>query len=251
MLPFVINGSFSQITSSDSSLVSSRTVSTLRYLRRIFLVFAKNLPLILITSVSAIDSSNDAATQKMLQEAAYENDMKYAKEISQQEPFSESIEFAKHINEQQKHKVSDLQNIAKDLEFVTGKLPVIGGGCKDCESKIQNIPNKETDIENGIIVFVSFSMPKAALIELSDQSQKYGATLVLRGIHEDSFVATKDKILEINPKGLQLDIHPDLFKQYDIKRVPTFVLVKNGKEVSRLSGNVTLEFAHSKLMEVQ
>jgi type-F conjugative transfer system pilin assembly protein TrbC len=94
-------------------------------------------------------------------------------------------------------------------------------------------------------------MPKASLIELSEQSQKYNATLVLRGIHEDSFLKTKDKILKINPNGLLLDINPELFKQYDIQRVPTFVLVKNGKEINRLAGNVTLEFAHKKLMEQQ
>jgi conjugal transfer pilus assembly protein TrbC len=160
-------------------------------------------------------------------------------------------EFAIQMVERQKLKLEELHKIAKELEFVTDKLPAVGEGCNDCGSQIQNIPNKESDIENGIIVFVSFSMPKASLIELSDQSQKHGAILVLRGICQDSFMATKDKILEINPKGLQLDINPELFKKYDIKRVPTFVLVKNGKEVNRLSGNVTLEFAHQKLLEKQ
>ena len=159
--------------------------------------------------------------------------------------YSEGKAFAKEMT----RKTPDIEEIAKDLEFITGNLSNIGEGkaCKDCGSTIQNIKNKEADINNGIIVFVSFSMPKASLIELSDQSQKYGATLVLRGIHEDSFLKTKDKIMEINPQGLHLDIHPDLFKQYEIQRVPTFVLVKNGKEVNRLSGNVTLEFAHQKL----
>ena len=201
--------------------------------------------------VSATDYDNDGAAfaQKMLQQESSEDDIKYAKEISQQKPSFQDVEVAKQINEQQKVKSEELQNIAKELEFLTGKLPTIGEGCSDCGSVVQNIPNKKSDMKNGIIVFVSFSMPKASLIELSDQSQKYGATLVMRGIHEGSFIKTKDKIMEINPKGLHFDIHPDLFKQYGIKRVPTFVLVKNGKEVNRLSGNVTLEFANSKLRE--
>lgn len=215
---------------------------------------------------------------------AQENES-FAKEFSSQTISSQNKEFAEKSEkefqkmqeplakiDQQKLNLEDVYKTAgerrlrKELEFVTGKLPDIGEGegCKDCSASIliqpQDIAEKENRHPSGgtpvtessvTLVFVSFSMPKAALIELNDQSQKYGATLVLRGIHEDSFVATKDKILEINPKGLQLDIHPDLFKQYDIKRVPTFVLVKNGKEVSRRSGNVTLEFAHSKLMEVQ
>ena len=44
-----------------------------------------------------------------------------------------------------------------------------------------------------------------------------------------------------------MDIDPQLFKQFKIERVPTFVLLKDGKEVNRLVGNVTLEFAHQKL----
>jgi len=210
--------------------------------------------------VSATDYANDGASfaQKMPRKESSENDIKYAKEISQQKPSFQDVEVAKQVDDQQKTHLEDLQNITKELEFVTGTLPAIGKGCKDCGSAVQNIPNKKSDMaiadrvsENGILVFVSFSMPKAALIELSDQSQKYGATLVLRGIHEDSFLKMKDKIMEISPKGLHLDIHPDLFKQYGIKRVPTFVLVKNGAEVNRLSGNVTLEFAHQKLLEEQ
>jgi conjugal transfer pilus assembly protein TrbC len=155
--------------------------------------------------------------------------------------------------DQPKLNLEDVYKTANELEFLSGKLPQTGEGegCKDCGAQIHNVSSKEADIQNGILVFISFSMPKASLVELSEQSQKYNATLVLRGIHEDSFLKTKDKILEINPKGLQLDIHPDLFKQYSIKRVPTFVLVKNGKEVNRLSGNVTLEFASSKLREEQ
>jgi type-F conjugative transfer system pilin assembly protein TrbC len=167
--------------------------------------------------------------------------------IETQQPSASDIKFAKQAA--QKLNLEEVHNIAKELEFITGKLPAVGEGCKDCGSEIQNIPNKEVTLEDGIIVFVSFSMPKASLMKLGDQSQKYKATLVLRGIHEDSFLKTKDKILEINPKGLQLQIHPDLFRQYNIKRVPTFVLVKNGMEINRLSGNVTLEFAHSKLSE--
>ncbi|MDR1235381.1 MAG: type-F conjugative transfer system pilin assembly protein TrbC [Holosporaceae bacterium] len=139
----------------------------------------------------------------------------------------------------------------EELKFLVDKLPVTGKGCRDCGAQVRNIQNKESNVENGILVFVSFSMPKISLTELSEQSQKYNATLVLRGIYQDSFLKTKDKILEINPNGLRLDINPRLFKEYGIERVPTFVLLRNGREVNRLSGNVTLEFAHSGLWEGQ
>jgi type-F conjugative transfer system pilin assembly protein TrbC len=164
---------------------------------------------------------------------------------------SEHVEFAKQISEHQKVNLEDFHKVAKEVEYLTGALPATGAGCENCRSTIQNIQNKEADVENGIIVFVSFSMPKASLVELSDHSGKYGATLVLRGIHEDSFLKTKDKIMEINPNGLHMDINPQLFKDYKVLRVPTFVLVRNGREINRLSGNVTLEYAVSKFKEVQ
>ena len=112
---------------------------------------------------------------------------------------------------------------------------------------MQNI--RQPEMQNGILVFVSFSMPKAALIELSTSAEKYGAVLVLRGIYKDSFIATKDKILEINKDGLRLNIDPQLFKQYNVISVPTFVKVENGQEIARLAGNVSLEFAAQKLQE--
>jgi conjugal transfer pilus assembly protein TrbC len=199
------------------------------------------------------------------------NETSFPKGAQQKHLSSADVEFAKKITDQQKLDLKDIYKTAKELEFITSKLPAIGDGCKDCGASVliqpQDIAEKENRHPRGetpvtgsrlslaaaesgvILVFVSFSMPKASLIELSDQCRKYNATLVLRGLHEDSFLKTKDKILEINPKGLQLDINPELFKQYGVRKVPTFVLVKDGKEIKRLSGNVTLEFAHQKLEE--
>ena len=103
------------------------------------------------------------------------------------------------------------------------------------------------DSKKEILVFVSFSMPELSLRELSKASKKYNAKLILRGIYKESFRKTAEKILEIDKKGLSLEINPKLFKQYEIKQVPTFVLIEGGDEISRLSGNVTLEYAKSEL----
>lgn len=137
-----------------------------------------------------------------------------------------------------------------DIGDLIKALPSSGKGCKDCGRQIQNIKIKE-NLENGILVFVSLSMPKESLIELCNEAEKYNATLIIRGIHQNSFTKTKDKILKISPKGLSLNIDPELFKRYNIQRVPTFILVRNGKEVRRLSGNVPLEFASKKLHELR
>ena len=118
-----------------------------------------------------------------------------------------------------------------------------------------------------ILVFVSFSMPKASLRALAKEAAKHNAVLVMRGLKGDSFKTTQQVFLEIanetdNPKldlneiaknapqDMQgFEVNPELFKIYHIKNVPTFVLVKNQAEVARLSGNVSLSFAAKKLQE--
>ncbi len=163
----------------------------------------------------------------------------------------DDIEYAKSVNEDLKNlDLEGFQKMAQHTEFLTGKLEKTQD-CENCSSGIQSTAAKEPNIENGILVFVSFSMSGSALKQLSMDSKKYGATLVLRGVYQDSFLKMKDKILSIHPAGLHLSIDPNLFDDYKISRVPTFVLVKNGHEINRLSGNVTLEFASEKLLETQ
>lgn len=164
-----------------------------------------------------------------------------------QQPSEEGMVFAeKMISQIDSEK---LQKMGKDLEFLVKKLPETGKGCKNCSSQIENIEIKNPN--NGILVFVSFSMPKAALIELNKQAQKYDATLVMRGIYKNSFSEMKKKILEISSDGLSINIDPKAFEQYNIKQVPTFIFVENNKEINRLSGNVSLAYASKKLSEAK
>jgi len=155
--------------------------------------------------------------------------------------------YAKSV--QQKLDLENFQDLAKNIEIFVKNLPAKGKGCKGCGSKVQNIEPISVDDKNGILIFVSFSMPKASLIELNNQAKQYNAKLILRGVYKNSFLKMKEKILEINSNGLTADIDPQAFKQYNIMQVPTFVLLKNGEEVGRLVGNVTLDFAHKKLNE--
>ena len=144
--------------------------------------------------------------------------------------------YARHIANQFARKIDiEQRETADKLSFLIEKMPKIGGGCERCRTHIENFEDQKIK-KDGIIVFVSFSMPKEALRELSEQAEKYGATLVMRGIFRNSFRKTKDKISEIGRDGLKLNIDPQMFKKYGISRVPTFVLVKNDKEIARLSG---------------
>lgn len=164
----------------------------------------------------------------------------------------EGVKFAKeHVQELKK---LDLEKVVAEKDKL--KKPkgeaAQGESCNGCHVNLENpMANfeKEIDGEDRILVFVSFSMPNIAIKELNDQAQKYRAKLILRGLHEQSFKKTAKKILEIDKDGVKLDINPELFKKYGIKKVPTFILIRNGKEVSQLSGNVSLEYAKSKMVE--
>jgi conjugal transfer pilus assembly protein TrbC len=188
-----------------------------------------------------LSATDDAAT-----------DVEFAKKLASAEPSKDGVEFAEKALKKSK---LDLVRAAEALMLSVRASPYADCNCSNRveSSKSDDCRPRGTTPLNGsngtLVVFVSFSMPKASLKELSDQRQKYGATLVLRGLHEGSFSKTKDKILEISQDGLQLDINPELFREYDVHQVPTFVLIKGGKEVNRLLGNVTLEFAHQKLLE--
>lgn len=186
-------------------------------------------------------------TQEMLKKQPTEADKKFAQEMLKKQPSEEGKVFAeKMASEIDSEK---FQKMTKQVEFLTKKLPETGKGCKNCSSQIENVDVKNPD--SGIFVFVSFSMPKASLIELNKQAQKYNTTLVMRGIYKNSFHEMRKKILEISPDGLSINIDPKAFEKYNIKQVPTFVLVKNNKEINRLSGNVSLDYAHEKLSEAK
>ena len=107
------------------------------------------------------------------------------------------------------------------------------------------IPEDQSD---RILIFVSFSMPEYSLKALADSLKSSGhkATLIMRGLIDNSFKKTAVKIGEMET---EIEINPGSFEDYKITKVPTFVLLQDGKETTRLSGNVTLNFAVDKLKE--
>jgi type-F conjugative transfer system pilin assembly protein TrbC len=109
-------------------------------------------------------------------------------------------------------------------------------------TKIENAPE-----HNGcqILVFVSFSMPEASLKSLAQEITRDSETpcrsiLVMRGLYQDSFAKTAEKLKDL---GIAVEINPELFDAHQITTVPTFVFVRDGKSLHRLRGNVTLTFA--------
>ena len=163
------------------------------------------------------------------------------------------------------------QKIDDVVDAVTDDHPY---EAKDTSQAIETSRNFHPDILSSsqnqapkILVFVSFSMPKASLRALAKEALKHHAVLVMRGLKGDSFKTTQQAFLELAnesnnpnldtkaiikniPDDMQgFEVNPELFKTYQVKKVPTFVLVQGEQEVSRLSGNVSLEYAAKKLKE--
>ena len=135
------------------------------------------------------------------------------------------------------------------------------GNCQVCDTRVSGASLSGMDVSGmdvsganvsgasvsgtRILVFVSFSMPESSLKSLGEEAMRDSQTLfrpilVMRGLYRDSFVKTAEKLKDL---GVSVDINPELFETHHITTVPTFVLLKDGKPLHRLKGNVTLAFA--------
>jgi conjugal transfer pilus assembly protein TrbC len=127
------------------------------------------------------------------------------------------------------------------------------GSNQNATKNTQNttVPNSRGE-NDRILVFVSASMPLASLQNLLRDAQGYEATLVMRGLQGNSFKETAAFIQKLT-QGLTstqgIDIDPELFMRFNVTHVPVFIRLKEGQELARLSGNVSLAFASSKLRE--
>lgn len=137
-----------------------------------------------------------------------------------------------------------------------GALAIDPGCSKKNRSEREKEHHAHTAIKDPkILVFVSFSMPKASLTALAKEAEKFGAVLVMRGLKGDSFKDTQAAFQGLGEeKKSGIEINPELFETYQIKQVPVFVRVKTIsegelQEIGRLSGNVSLAFAAQKLQE--
>ena len=99
-----------------------------------------------------------------------------------------------------------------------------------------------------IDIFISFSMPKESLRAWIIQANQVEANIYIRGLVENSFLKTADRIKSIlreDDKG-GLSIDPMLFREERIKVVPTVVIryreKEEGKEMKKeiIRGDISL-----------
>lgn len=87
----------------------------------------------------------------------------------------------------------------------------------------------------GLLVFISFAMPEAALARLVDQAARARASLVLRGLVDGSLSKTVTRVQGLiaglgGARQVSVQIDPQAFDRFSVTQTPTFVLVRDGAQ---------------------
>ena len=85
-------------------------------------------------------------------------------------------------------------------------------------------------------IFVSHSMRDCALQAYFKEAQQYKAVLVMRGLYQDSFMATKAQSEALK---ITYNIDPDLFDRYGVTKVPVIVEDNQGT-IKKVTGHIPL-----------
>lgn len=142
------------------------------------------------------------------------------------------------------------------------RLPQPGAKAPDIETiarKFQSIKNPSPAVGTGqsdLLIFVSFSMPREALLRTIEQAERAGGSLVFRGLKGDSMKRMGEEVRAlIGERNVSVAIHPPAFQQFTIHQVPAVVIanaragsvMEDGcskpETFAKVTGDVTLNFA--------
>ena len=126
-------------------------------------------------------------------------------------------------------------------------------------SNMQSSSMNDKKMNPNILIFVSFSILKESLVAYLRDAKKIGASVVIRGLIENSFQKTFMHIATLvkAAEGGGVELNPFWFKRFSIQAVPAVVVVpKNSicivkdycdreKDYDVMTGNITLASALS------
>lgn len=88
-----------------------------------------------------------------------------------------------------------------------------------------------------LMVFVSFSMPKASLERIVIESERTGAVLVLRGLKGNSLTRMGEEIAQlIGKRNVTAIVHPSAFTQFKVTQVPSLVIA-NASQATQIGAD--------------
>lgn len=130
---------------------------------------------------------------------------------------------------------------ANNIEATKGSI------LEEIINNIRNLEIEEKKNKNkGILIFVSFSMPKYLLWNYQEQAKLYGARVVIRGLVDNDFTKTVQAMDLGDGRIMTLDINPVLFKDYGITKVPSIVIAgdeESSQVEDKFIGTISLTYA--------
>ncbi len=103
---------------------------------------------------------------------------------------------------------------------------------KGAHKTIQNLKKSikgEKTSDGEVLVFVSWSMPEVAIKQWMSEAGNFDASINVQGLIAEDFpksIAKMQKFVEENNNEGGINIDPELFDKYDIKKVPAVVVRK-------------------------
>jgi type-F conjugative transfer system pilin assembly protein TrbC len=157
-----------------------------------------------------------------LEEFSQEDILKEARQYHSAEEIADIIDFGKEMNSMIPQLNSNWRNHKSGISVDGIDLNTI---VERYSSPAEN--QKITQFEPKLFVFVSNSMPEESLKQWSQQVERMGGTLVLRGFIDNSPKKTVERVMELFGKeetsGFSID--PELFEQLSINKVPAVAIV--------------------------
>lgn len=112
-----------------------------------------------------------------------------------------------------------------------------------------------------VMVFVSLGMPTETLMRIGLDAKRARVPVYVRGLKyglgKGNFQRSIDAFKPYVAKGINFQVHPDMFQEYDIKTVPAVVVVPTPKlgcnettcsmAAARVFGDVSLDYALDRL----
>jgi conjugal transfer pilus assembly protein TrbC len=128
----------------------------------------------------------------------------------------------------------------------------------ELENIEKNIFSQKENVD--FYMFASFGLSNSLLRQMLDYAKIYNGVIVFRGIENNSFKQTAEHIKSLSKEGEEaaIIIDPTLFKQFEVERVPAYILVKREKcpvgisckpSYDKITGNITPKYALEKFAE--
>ena len=120
-------------------------------------------------------------------------------------------------------------------------------------SRGKSIATQES-LNTDFLIFASFSMGEKNLENLIKIASVYEGVVILRGFKNGDIKQTAEFLSKFGEEKEGILIDPSLFKEYQVRKVPTYVLVKTCESgmdsckggFDKLTGNVSPQYALEK-----